>query len=205
MLGVARRELEAGAEVLEAGRVDPRVVALERGHPDLDGRRPEQLRERRRHRLDPRLTAREVHVGVDRVAHGREHAPLGLELLARDTQRLPEAQPRLDAAGPRPRAVMVDDPSDPLAADVEVGAVREDRRVLEGDAALVVEAVRDPALQLLARELARVHAHVERVEVVVPAPLRAQPGDELLGRPGWLRDGARSHGLVSCGAYRRYR
>ena len=59
---------------------------------------------------------------------------------------------------------------------------RQDRRILERDALLVVEAVRDPALQFVARERACVHAPVERVLVVVPGALRAQPRDELLTR-----------------------
>ena len=79
---------------------------------------------------------------------------------------------------------MVDDPLDPLAAHLDLGAVGEDRRVLDRDARLVVEAVGDPALQLLARELARVHPHVERVEVVVARALRAEALDEVVRRPG---------------------
>jgi len=76
-------------------------------------------------------------------------------------------------------AVVVDDARDPHAAHLDLGAVGEDRRVLERNALLVAEAVGDPPLQLLARELARVHPDVERVEVVVARPLRAQPLDEL--------------------------
>ena len=125
------------------------------------------------------LLAREVHVGVDRVAHRGQHPPLRHQLLARDAERLAEPQPRLDAARALGRAVVVDDALDPLAPDLDLGAVRQDRRVLQRDALLVVEAVRDPALQLLARELPGVHAPVEGVQVVVARALRAQARDEL--------------------------
>jgi hypothetical protein len=75
---------------------------------------------------------------------------------------------------------VVDDALDPLAPDRDLVAVGHDRRVLERDALLVVEAVRDPALQLLTRQLTRVHAPVERVLVVIARALRTQAGDELL-------------------------
>ena len=82
---------------------------------------------------------------------------------------------------------MVDDALDPLAPDLDLVAVGHDRRVLERDALLVVEAVRDPALELLARQLAGVHAPVERVLVVIARALRAQAGDELLGHSSTSR------------------
>src|SRR6185503_13104309 len=131
-----------------------------------------------------RPLAREVHVGVDREADPGEHVPLGDELLARHAEGLAQAQPRLDPARPLGRAVVVDDPLDPLAAHLDLGAVGEDGRVLDRDALLVVEAVGDPALQLVARELARVHPHVERVQVVVARALRAQTLDEVVPGPG---------------------
>ena len=184
MVGVARRLVEPAAEVLEAGRVDPRVVRLERREAHADRRRAEQLGQRGGDRLDPRPLPGEVHVGVDGVAHARQHALLGLELGARHAQGLAEPQPRLDPAAALRGAVVVEDPLDPHPAHVDLRAVGEDRRVFERDAALVVEAIRDPALQLIPRQLPRVHAHMERVEVVVAAALRAQLGDERLARAG---------------------
>ena len=96
----------------------------------------------------------------------------GLELafnqrLAGQPGGLAEAQPRLDAALAAGRAVVVDDPPDPAAADLEVIAVGQDRRILAGDVLLVVEAVGHPALDLPAAEPAGVHPDVERVLVVV--------------------------------------
>jgi hypothetical protein len=158
-------------------------MGLERRQPDADRAGAEELRERRRDSFDPGLAPREVHVGIDGVPHPRQDAPLGLELVTRDAQRLPEPQPRLDPARSGGRAVVVDDPLDPHAPDLELGAVREDRRVLDGDAALVVEAIGDPALKLLAGELAGVHAHVEAVKVVIPRAQPPQALGELLRRP----------------------
>jgi hypothetical protein len=76
--------------------------------------------------------------------------PLRHQFSSRDAERLAEPQPRLDAARPSGRAVVVDDAPYPLSPDLDLGAVRQDRRVLYRDALLVVEAVRNPALQLLA-------------------------------------------------------
>ncbi|MBA3585238.1 MAG: hypothetical protein H0W36_12060 [Gemmatimonadetes bacterium] len=121
--------------------------------------------------------------------------PLGDELLARHPERLAEAQPRLDPARPVRGAVVVDDPLDPLATHRDLGAVGEDRRVLDRDALLVVEAVGDPALQLVARQLARIHPHVEGVQVVVARALRAEAlGEVVPGPTGRLARGC--HGGV---------
>ena len=49
------------------------------------------------------------------------------------------------------RGLVVDDAPYPLPPNLDLGAVRQDRRVLQRDALLVVEAVRNPPLQLLAR------------------------------------------------------
>jgi len=186
-LRVTRREHEAGTEVLEPRRVDPGVVALERVEPHPDRGRAEELGERGRDRFDPRPRAGEVHVGVDRVAHSGHDAPLGLELLALDAERLAEPQPGFDAARLGGGAVVIDDARDPLAPDLDLGAVGQDCGVLERNAALVVEPIRDPALQLRARELAGVHALVEGVQVVVARALRAQALDELLAHSSTSR------------------
>src|SRR5262249_34569068 len=65
---------------------------------------------------------------------------------------------------------------------------------------LVVVAIRHPALELLAGELAGVHAHVERVEMVVARALRAKGVDEFVGRERGLigsgLEGAR-HSVIS--------
>src|SRR6185437_15448590 len=104
------------------------------------------------------------------------------KLVSRDAECFAKSQPRLDATGSLGRAVVVDDPLNPLPPNLDLGAVRKDRRVLKRDALLVVEAVDDPALKLVAGQLAGVHASVKRVQVVVARSLRPQASDELLRR-----------------------
>src|SRR6185312_13860875 len=198
VLGVAGGERQPRAEVLEPGRVDPRVVLLERRDPHLDRPRPEQLGERGGDGEDPRFGAAEVDVGVDRVADAGKHEPLTADLVAVDPERFAQPQPGLDPArGLALGAVVVEDPRDPLAADRHLGAVGEDRRVLDRDRALVVVAVRHPALKLLTGELAGVHPHVEGVLVVIALALLAQRGDELLLGP-------RDRVLLQAGRRRRH-
>ena len=98
----------------------------------------------------------------------------------RARRRAPRRAAATTRCRPSPRrAVVVDDALDPLAPDLDLGAVGQDRRVLQRDALLVVEAVGDPALQLLARELAGVHPLMEGMQVVVARSLGAQAGDEV--------------------------
>ena len=113
--------------------------------------RREQLGERRAHRLLPRRAAREVHVGVDGEAHaGHARRRGSRRCVARQPHRLGEPQPRLDAARIVAVAVVVEDALHPVAPHRAIRAVGEDRGVLDRDADLVVEAVRDPAADLLA-------------------------------------------------------
>src|SRR6185437_11075407 len=99
---------------------------------------------------------------------------------------LGEVQPRLDAAFAAPNAVMtgavvVKDALDPPAADVAVGAVRDDRGVLARDVLLIVEAVRHPAADLPGTQHSLVHLPVEGMLVVVTLGLRTQRRHEVLG------------------------
>ena len=173
VLRVPRRLDETGPEVLQAGGVDPPVVAFERVEPHADRSGPEELGERRRDGLDPWLGAREGHVGVDGVAHGGQDAPLGRELVARDAEGLPQPQPRLDATGALGGAVVVDDALDPFTAMVAVRHVGKNCSVLDRNADLVVEAVVDPALHLFAGAFAAVHGDVKRVMNVIAVTLGA--------------------------------
>src|SRR6185437_13426988 len=90
------------------------------------------------------------------------------------------------------RAVVVDDPPDPAAADLEVVAVGQDRRILAGDVLLVVEAVGYPALDLPAAQPTGVHPDVERVLVVVAPRVGPQRLDEAVGC------GRRDRGDLGC-------
>src|SRR6185503_8409807 len=94
-----------------------------------------------------------------------------------------EPEPELEPALTLAVAVVVVDAADPRATEARVLGLRDDERVLDGDPRLVIVAVRDPRLELDLRERALVHAHVERVVVVVAArALAAEPVDELLAR-----------------------
>jgi hypothetical protein len=112
--------------------------------------------------------------------------------VARQAHRGGQAQPALDAAVvPNHRvaraqleAVVVEDALHPAATHVAVGAVGEDRGVLDGNRSLVAEAVGDPALHLLARRLAGVQHHVERVMDVIRLAALAQAGFEFVAGPG---------------------
>src|SRR5262249_35746167 len=95
-------------------------------------------------------------------------------------ETLPQRQPAFTVA----TAVMVDDPVQPEAAEARILRLREDERVLDGNARLIVVAVGDPGAQLRARQVARGHRAVKRVPVVVAAsPFRSQALDELFGPP----------------------
>src|SRR6266702_1788857 len=101
----------------------------------------------------------------------------------RHTHGLANAQPRFGPALFARPPVMVDDPLNPLLPHLAFGAVGEDQRVLDRNVDLVVEPVRHPALELLARQLAPVHPLVEGMEVMVAADQHvAQPARQLAGR-----------------------
>ncbi|MOA12056.1 hypothetical protein D3C78_1320220 [compost metagenome] len=76
---------------------------------------------------------------------------------------------------------MVEQALNPLAADLAVRAVSEDRRVLQGDVHLIVKAVGDPTLDLFAGGPAFVHRHVIGVMDVVVGALGAQGRFEFGG------------------------
>src|SRR2546426_5740275 len=80
-------------------------------------------------------------------------------------------------------ALPIYDALDPMLAHFTLGTARQNQGILDGDADLIIEAIRHPQLQLLARQLAAVHALVEGVEVVVAALQHgAQPADQLVHR-----------------------
>jgi len=169
VLRITRRLGEPVLEVLQPRGIHPLVVAQHRRQPLLHDQRREHFGERGRHRLEPGPEPAEAHVRVHGEAHAGQKKTLADQILALHAHRFAQPQPRLDAAFlPRP-TIVIDDPLDPLLAHLPLGAARQDQGILDGDADLIVEAVRHPQLQLLARQLAPVHPLVERVEVVVAA------------------------------------
>ena len=81
---------------------------------------------------------------------------------------------------------MVDDAENPLPALIAVRHVREDGRILKGDADLVVITVVYPALNLRFGALAAVHCDVEGMVDVIAGSLRAQLSLEFFFSPGRL-------------------
>ncbi|MNS98114.1 hypothetical protein D3C72_1324700 [compost metagenome] len=108
-----------------------------------------------------------------------------------EADRLAETQPGFDAAVLAGGAVVVEQALNPLAADFPIGAVGEDRRVLQGDVHLIVEAVGDPALNLFAGGAAFVHRHMVRVVDVVIGAFGAQ---------GRFEFGRGKRGVGHCGS-----
>lgn len=174
VLDVAPGLGQATAEILVAGRLDPRIVARPAVQPRLVDLRGEEFGQRTARRLLPTGATGEVDVGVDGEAHAGQHPLLGEHLLALQAHRFRQAQPGLDAARLAGGAVVVEDALDPLAADLAVGTVGQDRRVLQRDVDLVVETVRHPALDLFATGTALVHRDMERMVDMVVASLVAQ-------------------------------
>src|SRR5207247_4371311 len=151
----------------------------------LHDRRCEQLSERRGDRFEPRLRATEAHVAVHREANAREEPALRQQVFPAHAHRVAEAQPRLDPPLLSGAAVVVDDPLDPGAADVRFGTVGEDQGVLDRDVDLIIEAVGNPELQLVARQLTVVHTAVEGMKVVIALLEHvAELADEFVTRPG---------------------
>ncbi len=69
---------------------------------------------------------------------------------------------------------MIEQALNPLATDLAIRAVGQNRRVLERNVHLIVETVGDPALNLLAGCTTLVHRHMVRVIDVVIGTLGAQ-------------------------------
>src|SRR5207245_9019025 len=97
------------------------------------------------------------------------------------SHRCADSQPRLDAARLTRTTVVLDDPLDPGLPDLALGTVGEDQRIFDRNVDLVIEPVRHPKRELVARKLATMHPQIDRMEVVVAAfQHRAQPAGEVV-------------------------
>src|SRR5712692_8659232 len=88
-------------------------------------------------------------------------------MLARKACGFDQAQPFFDAARLRAIAIVIENAFAPRLTEGGIFAARENRGILDGNAALVVVAVERPGLQLPARELSLVHQQMKRMLVVV--------------------------------------
>ena len=164
MLDVPRRLDQPALEVVQRLGRDPGVVLGKRLDPLRMDLGREQLGQRRGDGLDPRLRPAERHV---RLAD-EPHAPAARAARPPSppaARRAPSPSRIHISMPPVPglRAVVIDDPLDPVAPDLGIGAVGEDRRVLPRHRALVGQPVGHPSLQLPARELSLVHQLMERM------------------------------------------
>src|ERR1039457_2307384 len=132
-----------------------------------------------------RALADEIHVGADSIFCGGQNSVAANGLFARESGGLDKLQPFLDSAGARAVAIMIDDALAPREAKRRIVGAREDRCVLDGNAALIGIAVQRPGLQLAAREFSFVHQQVERMLMVVA--LLAN-GAELRDEVGFGKD-----------------
>jgi len=109
----------------------------------------------------------EIDVGLNGETRGGKNAVAAKSVIAREASGFDEAQPLLDAAGLGAVAIVIQDAFAPGETKREIFAAREDGRVFDGDAALIVVTIEGPGLQLSASELAFVHEQMKWVLVVV--------------------------------------
>ena len=119
------------------------------------------------HGLKMRALADEIHVGADGIFCRGQNSIAANRLFACEARGLDKLQPLFDSAGPRAVAIMVDDALAPSEAERRIVGAREDRCILDGNAALIGIAVQRPGLQLATREFSFVHQQVERMLMVV--------------------------------------
>jgi len=108
------------------------------------------------------------------------------EVLARDTHGFTKARPGFDAAGVAVAAVVVLDAQQPAAARFTVRAIGQDRCIFLRDRNLVVETVGNPTPDLVRRETAFLHPHIEGMVDMVVLLVRHQLVDEGGLVPAWL-------------------
>src|SRR5262245_6130910 len=178
---VLPRARRARPEVLEGVAADPRVVALPRQHATGHQIGREELGERRCHGLEQRALPHQLDVPVAREAHAGEDRAAARHLPAVEAHALGQPEPQLEPALARRVAVVIPDASNPHPPERRIFRLRQDDRVLDRHARLVVVAVQHPLLELELRELPVVHQDVIPVVVVVAVlALAADPLDELV-------------------------
>src|SRR5882724_11247773 len=164
---IARRLLQAAAEIAHDVRIDEIIVLQHAGDALLVQVWREQLGERGGDGLQRRLVAAEMHIGFDREARRGQNAFGRFHIGAVEPEAFGELQPALDAALGADVAVMVLDPVPPFHPDGAVAEARDHHRVLERDRALIIIAVQRPGLHLALVQLAAMQQPVKRMQAVV--------------------------------------
>src|SRR5258708_2393294 len=89
------------------------------------------------------------------------------DLLPRHATGLRQFQPGFDTTGSRRGTIVIADSMQPNPAHFADRAIGNDRRVFNGKIALIIKTIGDPGANGVRRKLARVHADMERMLVVI--------------------------------------
>src|SRR5690242_14427576 len=109
----------------------------------------------------------EVNVGLNDETSRGENAVAAERVFAGQAGGFDKTQPLFNAARLDAVAIMIEDAFAPGEAKVRIFAARQNGRIFEGNAALIVVAVQRPRLELAPRELTFVHKQVKRMLVVI--------------------------------------
>src|SRR3989442_11041934 len=195
LLGVPAGPRQSRTKVGQHLRAHPRIVPLPGQNALGQEVGSKELRERGGHRLDQASLADQLDVGVAREAPPGEDRAVARHLLAVEANAVGQSQPELESPLARLGAVVIVNPADPHPAEGRVFRLRDDDRVLDGNARLVVVTIQYPLLELHLRQLAVVHQPVIAVVVVITLlALAPDPGDEFVLRQ---RGSGRGHRLTS--------
>src|SRR5580692_7118982 len=93
----------------------------------------------------------EIDVGLHRVARCWKNAIAAKRLVAGKTSGFDQPKPLFDSAWLPTIAIVIEDALTPSEAEAGIFAARENRRVFNRNAALVVVAIQSPSLKLPAR------------------------------------------------------
>src|SRR6266404_4581456 len=99
-----------------------------------------------------RARCHEVNVGLDGETGRGKNGLAAERVFTGQTGSFDKTQPFFNASGPVAVPIMIEDAFSPGEAKVRIFAARQNCRVLDRDAALIVIAIQSPRLKLAARE-----------------------------------------------------
>src|SRR5260370_11706528 len=165
-LGVLRSLRQAAGEIVQTSG-EPWVVLAHAVHAESDELAREEFGQGRGNGFEVRARGCEIDVGLDCKTRGGKNAVTAERGLARQARSFHETQPLFYAARLSVVAIVIENALAPGEAKRGVFAARENGRVFDGDAALIVVTIESPGLKLAAREPAFVHEQVKRMRVMV--------------------------------------